>query len=292
MTGDALMPAWLVSLFNSYGSDFFRSAVLVVVLLLVYGSIVRTIAANPRVPVDTRRRWMINIRNAMIIIGLAGFVTIWARELQTIALSMVAFTAALVVATKELLMCLGGGLVRSMSGSYELGDIIEIGTIRGRVMDITMLSTTVIEIGPRHDAHQATGRSLNFPNSLLLSQPVARENFTGDYVMHIITIPLPYSVRPARAERLLQEIANEACAPHLEGARRHMAMLESKLLMDTPSVEPRISLQPASEKEYRLIARIALPPRERQRIEQAILHRFMFECFPEAEPHTAAPAAD
>ena len=41
-----------VSLFHSYGSDFFRSAVLVVVLLLVYGSIVRTIAANPRVPVD------------------------------------------------------------------------------------------------------------------------------------------------------------------------------------------------------------------------------------------------
>mgnify|MGYP006195061175 FL=1 len=35
MTGDALMPAWLVSLFHSYGSDFFRSAVLVVVLLLV-----------------------------------------------------------------------------------------------------------------------------------------------------------------------------------------------------------------------------------------------------------------
>ena len=48
----------------------------------------RFVAANPRVPVDTRRRWMINIRNALIIIGLAGFVTIWARELQTIALSM------------------------------------------------------------------------------------------------------------------------------------------------------------------------------------------------------------
>lgn len=285
------LPDWLPTILHSHGSDLLRSAALVLVLLLVHGSIVRTIAANPKVPVDTRRRWMVNVRNAMIVIGLAGLITIWASELQTIALSMVAFTAALVVATKELLMCLGGGLVRSLSNSYELGDIIEIGTLRGRVMDITMLSTTIIEIGPRHDSHQATGRSLCFPNSMLLTQAVARENFTGDYVMHIMTIPLPYSVRPARAEALLQEIADEVCAPHLDGARQHMAMLESKLLMDTPSVEPRISLQPASEKEYRLIMRIALPPRERQRIEQAILRRFMFDCFPETDrPHTASTA--
>lgn len=280
------MPAWFAELLHEYGTDIARTGVLIVVLLLVHSSIVRTIAANPRVPVETRRRWTVNLRNAMIIIGLAGMVVIWARELQTIALSMVAFAAALVVATKELLMCLGGGLVRSLGNTYQLGDIIEIGTLRGRVMDITMLSTTVLEIGPRHDAHQITGRMLSFPNSMLLTQPVARENFTGDYVMHILTIPLPYSLKPAKAERVLQDIADEVCAPYLEGARAHMAMLESKLLLDTPSVTPRISLQPASEKEYRAILRYAVPPRERQRVEQAILHRFLFACFPEADaPH-------
>lgn len=282
------MPAWLAPILQSYGADLLRSAVLVLVLLLVHASIARTIAANPQVPVDTRRRWAINVRNTMIIIGLAGFVIIWARELQTIALSMVAFAAALVVATKELLMCLGGGLVRSITNSYELGDIIEIGGMRGRVQDITMLGTTLIEIGPRHDSHQLTGKAVTFPNSLLLTQSVVRENFTGDFVMHIVNVPLPYSVRPAHAERLLQEIAADVCAPWLEDARRHMAMLEHKLLMDTPSVEPRIALQPTSEKEYRLIVRIALPPRERQRAEQAILRRFLFACFPEDSQHPQA----
>ena len=275
------MPAWLAPILHSYGTDLLRSGVLVLVLLLVHGSILRAIAANPQVPVDTRRRWAINVRNAMIVIGLAGFVIIWASELQTIALSMVAFAAALVVATKELLMCLGGGLVRSLSNSYELGDIIEIHGMRGRVQDITMLSTTLIEIGPRHDSHQLTGKSLSFPNSLLLNHAVVRENFTGDYVMHLINVPLPYLIPPARAERLLQDIAADICAPYLDDARRHMAMLESKLMMDTPSVEPRIALQPATEKEYRLIVRIAVPPRERQRAEQAILRRFLFACFPD-----------
>jgi small-conductance mechanosensitive channel len=202
----------------------------------------------------------------------------------------VAFAAALVVATKELLMCLGGGLVRSISNSYELGDIIEMQGMRGRVQDITMLSTTIIEIGPRHDSHQLTGKSVSFPNSLLLTHPVVRENFTGDYVMHIITIPLPYRIAPAYAERQLQDIASDVCAPWLGDARHHMAMLEHKLMMDTPSVEPRIALQPASEKEYRLIVRIAVPQRERQRAEQAILRRFMFACFPETDNNNIADA--
>ncbi|SCK23706.1 mechanosensitive ion channel family protein [Vogesella sp. LIG4] len=284
------MPAWLAELLHLYGTALAHSGVLIVVLLLVHASILRTIAANQQVPVEVRRRWMVNVRNVMLIIGMGGLVVIWAQELQTIALSMVAFTAALVVATKELLMCLGGGLVRSLGNTYQLGDIIEIGTLRGRVTDITMLSTSVLEIGPRHDAHQITGRMLSFPNSMLLTQAVARENFTGDYVMHILTIPLPYSLKPARAERLLQAIADEVCATHLEGARAHMAMLESKLLLDTPSVTPRISLQPASEKEYRIILRYAVPPRERQRVEQAILRRFLFDCFPEngSQPDTHA----
>lgn len=284
------MPAWLAPILHDYGADLLRSAVLVLVLLLVHASIVRAIAANPQVPVDTRRRWAINVRNAMIVIGLAGFVIIWARELQTIALSMVAFAAALVVATKELLMCLGGGLVRSISNSYELGDIIEIHGMRGRVQDITMLSTTIIEIGPRHDSHQLTGKSVSFPNSLLLTHPVVRENFTGEFVMHIITIPLPYRIAPATAERQLQDIASDVCTPWLADARHHMAMLEHKLMMDTPSVEPRIALQPASEKEYRLIVRIAVPQRERQRAEQAILRRFMFACFPETDNDKIADA--
>ena len=276
------LPDWLNNLLGIYGPDLLRSLVLMLVLMALHASIVRGIAANEQVPVDVRRRWTINARNTLLIIGVGGLLVIWARELQTIALSMVAFAAALVLATKEVLMCLAGGMVRSVSNSYSPGDIVEIGDMRGRVMDITMLTTTILEIGPRHDGHQITGRSLIFPNSLLLSHAIARETFNGDYTMHIMTVPMSYDIRPERAERLLQGIADTACEPFLNEARAHMAMLESKLMMDTPSVEPRVSLQVQNEKEYKLILRIALPPRERQRIEQHILRQFLFACYPES----------
>ncbi|AVG17352.1 mechanosensitive ion channel family protein [Chromobacterium vaccinii] len=265
---------------ENYAHEITRSLLLVLTLLIIRVAVDRLLAANSGVPVEERRRWSVNTRNGLFLAGLAGIGLIWANELQTLAVSMLAFAAALILATKELIMCLSGGVVRQMSNSYGLGDHIELGAVRGRVVDIGLLSTTVMEIGPNHSSHQMTGRALTFPNSLLLSTPVIRENYMGEYVMHIINVPLAYTVPPVQAERLLMGAAEEACDCHVDVARRHMEDMAKRYLVDIPSVEPRISIQPIDEKRYQLILRIAIPARERQRIEQAILHKFMSDCYP------------
>lgn len=267
---------------ENYSHEITRSLLLILTLLIIRIVVDRLLAANQGVPVEERRRWSINTRNGLFLTGLAGIGFIWANELQTLAVSMLAFAAALILATKELIMCLSGGVVRQMSNSYGLGDHIELGAVRGRVVDIGLLSTTVMEIGPNHSSHQMTGRALTFPNSLLLSTPVIRENYMGEYVMHIINVPLAYIVPPVQAERLLMAAAENTCLPHMELARQHMEEMAKRYLVDIPSVEPRISIQPVDEKRYQLILRIAIPARERQRIEQAILHQFMGACYPAA----------
>ncbi|POA98342.1 mechanosensitive ion channel protein MscS [Chromobacterium sinusclupearum] len=267
---------------ENYSHEITRSLLLILTLLIIRIVVDRLLAANQGVPVEERRRWSVNTRNGLFLAGLAGIGFIWANELQTLAVSMLAFAAALILATKELIMCISGGVVRQMSDSYSLGDHIEIGTVRGRVVDIGLLSTTVMEIGPNHSSHQMTGRALTFPNSLLLSTPVIRENYMGEYVMHIINVPLAYTVPPAQAERLLMAAAENTCLPHMELARQHMEEMAKRYLVDIPSVEPRISIQPVDEKRYQLILRIAIPARERQRIEQAVLHQFMADCYPAA----------
>lgn len=266
---------------TDYSHEIVRSLMLVAVLLLIRVVVGRILSSNVSVPVEERRRWSISTRNFLFISGLAGIGMIWANELQTIAVSMLAFAAALILATKELILCVSGFVVRHASNSYSLGDHIEVGSIRGRVVDIGLLSTTVMEIGPQHNAHQMTGRALTFPNSLLLSNAVIRENYMGDYVMHIINIPMGYHIPPSRAQRLLLEAAEQHCQQHVEAARGHMERMAERYLVDTPSVEPRIGMQAVDEKRYQLILRIAIPAKERQRIEQAIIHQFMEQCYPD-----------
>lgn len=272
---------WLSHLEHAYVVDLMKSAAVVLFLVVTRSMIVRALTANPNVPVETRRLWSIHLRNLALVIGVISLVTIWASELQSIAVSMVAFAAALVIATKELLMCVGGSFLRTLSNSFSVGDHIEIAGHRGRVVDINLLSTTIMEIGPRHDAHQITGRALSLPNSLLLTHPVIRENFMGDYVVHVLTVCLPYSINPNVGERILLAAATEICSPYIAGASQHMEEVELRHLVDTPSVEPRCAFHPEDDKRYNLILRVAIPSRERHRVEQAILHKVMRHCFPE-----------
>jgi small-conductance mechanosensitive channel len=273
--------AWFVALSHGHVSNLLKSVLLVIILLISRASILKIIFSNTNLDIDDRRRWSINLRNLTFVLAVIGLVVIWSQQLETLALSMVAFAAALVIATKELIMCLAGSVLRAMSKSYDLGDYIEIGTLRGRVIDINLLSTTIMEVGPKHDAHQITGRAVSFPNVMLLTNPVIQENYMGEYVVHTISVTIPYLVNPIKAERVLLKSANQICAPFIEAAQEHMIMIESRHLVDTPSVEPRVAFHPIEKESYRLILRVAIPARERHRVEQTILHRFMHECFPE-----------
>jgi len=191
--------------------------------------------------------------------------------------SFIALAVALVIATKELILCLSGAIVRAASKSYAIGDRIEIAGKRGDVVDQDLFTTTLLEIGPGNASHQYTGRAIVLPNSLLLTNPVINETYTHDYAMHVFFIPLSVSEDWQLAEKILLEAAHVECDPFLEEARIHMKHLEKRQLMDSPTVEPRVTLQIPEAGRVNLLLRIPVPSRRKGRLEQAILRRFLAE---------------
>ena len=63
-----------------------------------------------------------------------------------------------------------------------VGDFIKIGSLRGRVVDINLFNTLMMQTGPHDLVGQLSGKTVSFPNSLLLSQAVERDNILGHYV--------------------------------------------------------------------------------------------------------------
>lgn len=58
-----------------------------------------------------------------------------------------------------------------------------------------------------------------------------------------------------------------------------MAKMEAMHMVDSPSVKPRASIQIVDEKHALVMVRIGIPPSQKQKVEQAILHRFVAEFF-------------
>ncbi|MCX5724902.1 MAG: mechanosensitive ion channel [Nitrospirae bacterium] len=269
------MPAWLPHIDSSVVLDSLKSFLLLLSLLIVRTLLVRAIAKNSKLSMEAKRRGVVSVRNTILFVLLVGLVVIWAHELQAFAVSLVALAAALVLATKELLLCWSGAALRVGGKVYSVGDRIQIAGHRGVVLDHDIFATTLLEIGPGQTSHLYTGRVTVFPNSLLFTNALVKENPGQEYGLYTLVIPLRDQDDWQQAERHLLDAANAECSSFMEEASRHMKLLEKTNLLEAPSPEPRIILQLSETGEIQLVLRFPAPDRGRSRIEQAILRRYL-----------------
>jgi len=220
---------------------------------------------------DLRRKWHVQLRNGLILLLIFGFIVIWSNELRTFAISIVAIAVAFVVATKELILCITGSILKAGARSFDIGDRIQIKDFRGDVIDQNLLATTILEVGPGKLTHQRTGRMTVIPNALFVSEPLINESFTHDYVLHVFTIPFKREENWKAAQQAVLKAANKYCKPYLAEVKKHMQEVSEERGLSVPSVDPRVTLQVPVAGEIHLIVRIPAKSGERGYIEQAIL---------------------
>lgn len=260
---------------SSVALDGLKSLILLLFLVIVRTLVVRWIANNPTLSMESKRRWVVTTRNSVLFAFLIGLVTIWAHELQAFAVSLVALAAAMVLATKELILCWSGAALRVGGKVYAVGDRIQIAGHRGVVLDHDVFATKLLEIGPGQSAHLYTGRVAVFPNSLLFTNALIKENPEQEYGLYTLVVPLKTDDDWQKAERTLLEAAKAECASFMEEAARQMKLLEQANLLEAPSPEPRITIQLPESGKLHLVLRFPAPDRGRSRIEQAILRRYL-----------------
>ncbi len=255
----------------------FSTVILVLIVIIIRMGIHHSLFQSTNLPVESRRRWAVTVRNILLVIFVLVIGFIWAPKIQTFAVSLLAIALALVLATKEIIMCMSGSLVRLLTKSYALGDRIEVGEVRGNVLDYNAMTTTILEIGPGQTSHQYTGRAMIIPNSWIFQHAIINETYTKKYRLHIITVPLSTDDNWKLAEQLLLKAGREEAAPYIEEARVYLKNLEGKKWLDAPSVEPRVTIQLPEPGRIHLLLRVPCPTQYPSRLEQAILKKFLAE---------------
>lgn len=267
---------WLIFENNILIGKLVSTLIVVLSLLLLRFLVTRYIKKLEHYQPTTRRRWIVSIHNTFLVVLLILLTVIWMEQLRTITASLMLVAAAIVVATKEFILNVVGFFYRTGNKFISVGDRIEIANLRGDVIDQTFLGITIIEIGSGVKTHQYTGLTVFIPNSMFLNSPVKNETrLLGDYVFHIINIPLKASADWRLAERALMDAANEICGPYLEEARHSMGQLAIEYSLDAPSADPRISIQISEPDRINLVLRIPIQAKKRGRLEQEIYKKYI-----------------
>ncbi len=262
--------------------DFFRtpralgslaSTLILFASVLLFRVVVLNAIRRSKSQPEGKRKLVIQIKNATLIILIFGLVIIWASELRNFALSLVAIAAALAIATKEIILCFMGGIYKDSIRAFEIGDRIQVGLYRGDVLDHDLLSTRLYEIGPGDGMHQFTGKIVTVPNALFLSNSI-RNEAKAPFDLHTFVVPIAAGLHWKDLEEKLYAACHKECDSYLKEAKQYMRRVQEREGIDVPDLDPRISIHMTSSTEWQLIVRIPVQGLRKSRIEQAILRDF------------------
>lgn len=269
--------------------DLAASAALVLLLLLIRLVAGHAIRRRTDAAPHLQRRWTANVRNLLLVLAFIGLVLIWAPQLRTLALSLTAVAVAVVIATKELILCFSGAVMRTSTRSFAVGDWIEIAGTRGEVVDHNLFVTTVHEFEPGSFVY--TGRTAVLPNSLFLGQPMRNESLMRDHAFRSFALTLDPTIDVFAERAAIEAIVRRHHAPLAAEAAKACAAIQRRFLLDLMDAQVRVTLRTTELAKVRIGVTLFCPTRQADALENAITCELMSYLHGLAEQRRREPAA-
>ncbi len=253
-----------------------ETAALIAVILALRFFLIRLIRRNTEILNKDQRRQINRVNNGATVLILVCLVFIWAPQLHTFVLSLTAVAVAIVLTTKEILMCLTGGFLRATTKPFDVGDWITVDGATGEVMRITQLATLMEEIDTVGKSYQFTGRTVQIPNSKFLTANVENANFIKSHIYLDVPVAVQFTdVDPAKMMRELEKVTEKHFAPFREEAVKFNRRIEKKAAVDFADPEPHFSLRTTDLGHYVFTARLFVPTRQAAQIGAEITKDFL-----------------
>jgi small-conductance mechanosensitive channel len=150
--------------------------------------------------------------------------------------------AGIAFALQEVIASFAGWLAIMFGGFYKTGDRVQLGGIKGDVMDIGVLRTTIMETGQWVDGDLYNGRIVLIANSFVFKEPVF--NYSGEFpfLWDEIKIPIMYGSNYEKAKTILEKVGQSIEGNIDNDSKQRWNELQLKYKLEDAQTEPMISL--------------------------------------------------
>ena len=186
------------------------------------------------------------VRRFIVLSGY-GTVILFVALLFEDGLSHVTFAlgvagAGLVIALQDVVADFGGWIAISFSSLYSVGHRVQIGEMKGDVIDISIMRTTLMETGVGVSADLYTGRVLRIPNGFTLKGPIFNSSQGFRFVWDEIRIALTAASDHRLARELISRVAREHLGGYLSEAGRSWQQIIDNYRLENPPLEPTVTM--------------------------------------------------
>ncbi len=177
-----------------------------IVIAVISGLAWVVIRLTNRYVSDLRRRY--NSRKAAIflafVLAILVVARVWVEEFASVTVILSVASAGVALALHEVILCFAAWLMITVRKMYEPGDRVELGNLKGDVIDIGVFHTSLLEVGNWVWGEQSTGRMVQAPNSAIFRGPV--HNYTKGFgiIWNEIRVVVTFESDWQRAKEIME----------------------------------------------------------------------------------------
>lgn len=210
------------------------------------------------------------------LITIVFLTVIFSDKLGGFTVALGVAGAGIAFALQEVIASFAGWLAIMFGGFYNTGDRVQLGGIKGDVMDIGVLRTTIMETGQWVDGDLYNGRIVLIANSYVFKEPVF--NYSGDFpfLWDEIKIPVQYGSNYTLAQQIILNAGIEVAGDLSITSKEKWHSLQNKYRLEEAQTEPMISLV-ANDNWAEYTLRYVVDYKKRRATKTALFTKIMTE---------------
>jgi small-conductance mechanosensitive channel len=213
-----------------------------IVLILILVNWIRRIIKR-KLPDNTVKY---KVQKGIEIFGYVIFVLItisyFTGTIKDFGLAIGLLTAGITITLQELILSIAGSFYIFFVRVYKPGDRIEIHGIKGDVIDIDSIYTTMMEIGEWVSSDNYSGRIVKLSNAFVFKGPVYNYSRDFPFVWDEFNIPVRYGSDQEEAKKIVISVAQELLSEYVHNSINRWKSVVDKYYVENAQVEPSLAI--------------------------------------------------
>ncbi|MBK6597884.1 MAG: mechanosensitive ion channel [Proteobacteria bacterium] len=182
--------------------------------------------------------------------------------------------AGIAFALQEVIASVAGWVAVAFGRFYSTGDRVQLGGIKGDVIDIGVLRTTLMEVGQWVDGDLYNGRIVRVANSFVFKEPVF--NYSADYpfLWDEIKVPIRYGSDWQYATSVLEQVLEDVCGDFARRSEAAWSHARERYALEDARIKPLVTMV-ANDNWIELTARYVVDYRQRRVTKDKLFRQFL-----------------
>ncbi|SOE22986.1 Mechanosensitive ion channel [Spirosomataceae bacterium TFI 002] len=169
-------------------------------------------------------------------------VSYFTGSIKDFGLAVGFLTAGITITLQELILSIAGSFYIFFVRVYKPGDRIEINGIKGDVIDIDSIYTTMMEIGEWVSSDNYSGRIVKLSNAFVFKGPVYNYSQDFPFVWDEFNLPIRYGSDLELAKSIVISVAQEKLSDYVNASVEEWKAVVAKYYIEDAVVEPTLAI--------------------------------------------------